>query len=127
MAKKIYCEFHKKASETLKKHKIEHVLVEYPDKKDKKGDAFVVVLNKDIHDATAVIKADNNGVIRVKSVRHFEMKALSHTHYQPMFDCKCRHCGKMFKHPVKEATWCSKKCKQQFRYEKMEARATSDN
>lgn len=109
MAKKIVTKNSQKASASLKKRKIEHVLVQHKD------DAFVVVLNKDVCDAIAVIKVDNQDVLRVKNVRHYEMIALRHTHYQPQFECKCRQCGKTFMHPIKEAAWCSKKCKQAFR------------
>ena len=117
MAKKIKVAYIKKASESLKQRKIEHVLVEY------KNDAFLVVMNKYYHDAKAVILADGCSILKTKNVRHFEMIALSHEHYQPTFECTCRNCGKTFKHVVKEATWCSKKCKKEFRNKKKDEKA----
>ena len=121
MAKKLIVEFIKKASDSLRTRKIEHVLVQYPDKDGKKGDAFLVVMNKDYHDAKAVILADGCSIRRTKNVRHFEMIALSHEHYQPTFDCTCRNCGKTFKHSIREAVWCSKDCKKDFRNKKKSA------
>lgn len=126
MAKKIKVEFPKKASECLKGNKIEHVLVEYhhedggdPHKKD---DAFLVVQNKDLYNAKALILAGNISINKIKNVRHYENIALKHQHYQPTFDCTCRHCGKTFKSVVKEAVWCSNECKKAFRNAKKEAK-----
>ena len=104
MAKKLKVAHIKKASESLRKRKIEHVLVEYKD------DAFLVVMNKYYHDAKAVILADNCSILKVKNFRHYELAALSHEHYQPTFDCTCRGCGKTFKHVDPNAKWCSKEC-----------------
>lgn len=115
MAKKIIVSFPKKAVESLKKHKVEHVCVTYHRENGKPDDVFLVVLNKDFNDAKAVIKADGGSILKTKSIRNYEMLALKHEHYQPQFDCKCRHCGKTFKSPVKEAVWCSKECKKEFR------------
>ena len=114
MAKKIKVESPKKASESLKRSKIEHVLVVYKHE-NKKDDAFLVVQNKDLYNAKAIILADNVSILKIKSVRHYENIALQHEHYQPKFDCTCRHCGKTFKSVVKEAVWCSKECKKAFR------------
>lgn len=86
MAKKLKVEFPKKASETLKRNKIEHVLIEYPSHDGKKNDSFVVVLNKDVNDAKAVILADNNAVIRVKGARKFEKIAEQYEYYKPVFE-----------------------------------------
>ena len=122
MAKKIKVAHIKKASESLKKRKIEHVLVQYPEKKNgKEGDAFLVIMNKDYHNAKAVILADGCSIIKTKNIRHFEMIALSHNHYQPTFDCTCRNCGKTFKSVVKEQVWCSAVCKKEFRNKKKTA------
>jgi len=115
MAKKLVVAHIKKASESLKKRKIEHVLVQYKD------DAFLVVMNKHYHDAKAVILADGCSIIKTKNIRHFEMIALSHEHYQPTFDCTCRNCGKTFKSVVKEQVWCSAACKKEFRNKKKNA------
>lgn len=115
MAKKIKVAYIKKASESLKQRKIEHVLVQYKD------DAFLVVMNKDYHDAKAVILADGCNILKTKNVRHYENIALFHNHYAPSFDCTCRNCGKTFKFPIKEAVWCSKSCKKDFRNKKKSA------
>lgn len=122
MAKKLKVEFPKKASETLKRNKIEHVLIEYPSHDGKKNDAFVVVLNKDINNAKAVILADSNAIIRVKGARKFEKMTKQHKYYKPMFECKCRQCGKIFKSAVKESVWCSKDCRHAHRIERMNAK-----
>lgn len=122
MAKKIKVAQIKKASESLKKRKIEHVLVKYTDKDGNETDAFLVVMNKYYHDAKAVILADNCSIIKVKNIRHYETKALTYEHYQPSFECKCRQCGKMFKSVVKEAVWCSKDCRHAHRIERMNTR-----
>lgn len=121
MAKKIKVELPKKASESLRKRKIEHVFVNYNE-----DDAFVIVLNKDVHDAVAVIKADGNSVEKVKSVRHYESYAVKHEYYSPKFDCTCRHCGKTFKAHVKEAVWCSPECKKAFRNEKRQKKLAEE-
>lgn len=121
MAKKIKVAHIKKASESLKKRKIEHVLVEYVDKDGNMVDAFLVVMNKYYHDAKAVILADGCSILKTKNVRHYEEIALSHEHYQPTFDCTCRNCGKTFKSVVKEAVWCSAACKKEFRNKKKTA------
>jgi hypothetical protein len=118
MAKKLVVAHIKKASESLKKRKIEHVLVEHVDKDGDKADAFLVVMNKDYHNAKAVILADGCTILKTKNVRHYEDIALSHEHYQPTFDCTCRNCGKTFKSVVKEQVWCSAACKKEFRNKK---------
>ena len=115
MAKKIKVAYIKKASESLKQRKIEHVLVQYKD------DAFLVVMNKDYHDAKTAILADGCNILKTKNVRHYENIALSLTHYQPTFDCTCRNCGKTFKSVVKEQVWCSAACKKEFRNKKKTA------
>jgi len=115
MAKKIKVAYIKKASESLKKRKIEHVLVQYKD------DAFLVVMNKHFHDAKAVILADGCTILKTKNVRHYENIALSHEHYQPTFDCICRGCGKTFKHVDPNAKWCSKECHNAWRKAKKTA------
>lgn len=122
MAKKIKVAHIKKASESLKQRKIEHVLVEYPEKKNgEKGDAFLVVMNKHYHDAKAVILVNGCSILKVKNIRRYESIALSHQHYQPMFDCICRGCGKTFKHVDENAKWCSKKCHSNWRKSKKSA------
>ena len=125
MAKKIVTTNAQKASESLKRSKIEHVLVEYIRKDDeRKNDAFVVVLNKDYKNAKAALIGDKIDILKTKSARNYEMTALSHQHYQPQFDCKCRNCGKTFKSTVKEAVWCSSQCKKDFRNKKRAERKT---
>lgn len=124
MAKKIIVNNPQEASKALKRANIEHVLVEYPgDEPNTKGDAFLVVKNKDKDDAkTALIKADFH-IHRTKSVRHYEMTALRFDtgSFVPTFECKCRNCGKTFKHPVKEAVWCSADCRKEFHNKRYEA------
>lgn len=110
MAKKIKVAHIKKASESLKKHKIEHVLVKYVKKDESEDDAFLVVMNKYYHDAKTAILADRYSILKTKNVRHYENIALSHEHYQPTFDCTCRGCGKTFKHVDSNVKWCSKEC-----------------
>lgn len=122
MAKKLTVTFLEKASESLKKHKIEHVLVTYVDKDNNVNDAFLLVTNKDYHNASAVIKADGCDVLKVKNFRHYAKAASSHTYYQPLFECECRNCGKMFKHLVKEAAWCSTDCRKEFYNRRRETR-----
>lgn len=118
MAKKIKVAQINGASESLKKRKIEHVLVEYVDKDGEVNDAFLVVMNKHFHDAKTAILADGYSILKTKNVRHYEMIALSHEHYQPTFDCTCRNCGKTFESVVKEQVWCSAACKKEFRNKK---------
>lgn len=108
MAKKIKVAHIMEASESLKKRKIEHVLVKY------KNDAFLVVLNKNVNSAKAALTEDKLSILKIKSVRHYEDKALNHAHYQPTFDCTCRGCGKTFSHVDKNAKWCSKECKSNY-------------
>ena len=115
MAKKLVVAHIKKASESLKQRKIEHVLVQYKD------DAFLVVMNKYYHNAKAVILADGCSILKTKNVRHYENIALSHEHYQPTFVCTCRNCGKTFESVVKEQVWCSAACKKEFRNKKKTA------
>lgn len=118
MAKKIKVAHTTKASESLKKRKIEHVLVEYVDKDGHKVDAFLVVMNKDVNSAKTALTEDELTILRIKNTRHYEDIALNHSHYQPTFDCVCRGCGKTFKHVDKNAKWCSKKCKSDYRRNK---------
>ena len=101
-----------KAHAALTDFSIEHVLVEYPKKK------YIVVLNCLKNDAITVLNEAKLSPSRVKNARHYEAIALAHKHYQPIFDCKCRHCGKTFKHVDKRAAWCSKECRKQFRIAK---------
>lgn len=121
MAKKIKVAHIKKASESLKRRKIEHVLVKYVDKDGNEVDAFLVVMNKYYHDAKAVILADGCSILKTKNVRHYKMLALNHEHYYPTFNCTCRNCGKIFKSVVKEQVWCSAACKKEFRNKKKTA------
>ena len=119
MAKKIKVAHVTKASESLKKRKIEHVLVQYKSKD--KVDAFLVVMNKNVNSAKAALTEDEFPILRIKNVRHYENKALKHHYYQPTFDCVCRGCGKTFKHVDKNAKWCSKECKYDYRRNKKTA------
>ena len=115
MAKKIKVAHVEKASESLKKRKIEHVLVKYED------DAFLVVMNKHANSAKAALTEDGLAILKMKSIRHYEDKASKHSHYKPTFDCVCRGCGKTFTHIEKDAKWCSKACKSNYRRNKKTA------
>lgn len=115
MAKKIKVAQINGASESLKKRKIEHVLVKYVEKDGNVNDAFLVVMNKHYHDARTAILTDGYSILKTKNVRHYENIALSHQHYQPTFDCTCRGCGKTFKHVDPNAKWCSKECNNAWR------------
>lgn len=119
MAKKIKVAQINGASESLRKRKIEHVLVKHVDKKDGEvNDAFLAVMNKYYYDAKTAILADGYSILKTKNVRHYENIALSHEHYQPTFDCTCRGCGKTFKHVDQNAKWCSKECHSAWRKRK---------
>lgn len=118
MAKKIKVARVTEASESLKRRKIEHVLVKYVNKDGKQNDAFLMVMNKNVNSAKAALTEDEFTILKIKNVRHYENKALTHSHYQPTFDCVCRGCGKSFKHVDKNAKWCSKKCKCDYRRNK---------
>ena len=106
-----------RASNALKDFLCEHIVVSYPEhKKDNRpATSFIVVLNKNFLVAKQAIAEAKLTVLKVRNSRHYESLALKHQHYQPKFTCKCRHCGKEFTSTVKEAVWCSKKCKQDFR------------
>ena len=118
MAKKIKVAPIKKALESLKQRKIEHVLVKYVDKDGNVNDAFLVVMNKHIDLVKAALTEDGLTILKIKNIRHYEEIALNHSHYQPTFDCVCRGCGKSFKHPDKNAKWCSKECKSDYHHNK---------
>lgn len=118
MAKKIFIRPSEvtRASHALKDFHIEHVLVQYKDKKNNNiRQSLVVVKNKDKDEALTVITTAEIFVLRVKNCRRFETMALLHTYYQPKFECKCRCCGKTFMSAHKEAVWCSKTCRSNFR------------
>lgn len=106
-----------RASNALKDFHVEHVLVSYPEhqKENRPATSFIVVLNKDLNLAKEAITEAKLSIFKIKNSRHYETLALKHQHYQPTFTCKCRHCGKTFTSHVKEAVWCSPKCKQDFR------------
>ena len=106
-----------RASNALKDFHIEHVLVSYPEhqKENRPATSFIVVLNKDLNLAKEAIAKAKLSILKIKNSRHYETLALKHQHYQPKFTCKCRYCGKEFTSAVKEAVWCSPKCKQDFR------------
>lgn len=111
-----------RAHAALTDFSIEHVLVKYPlhpkgDDTDKTNH-YIVVLNRLKNDAIVVLNEAKLSPSGVKNARHYEAIALAHKHYQPTFDCKCRHCGKTFKHVDKHAAWCSKECRKQFRIAK---------
>lgn len=110
----------KRAHSALLDMHIENVLVTYPgdSKKNKPEIQYIVVLNRLKYDAIRAFKAAGLSPKRISNARHYEMIALTHKHYQPTFDCKCRHCGKTFKSTVKEAVWCSKECHKEFRNSK---------
>lgn len=123
MAKKLKVTHIEKASESLKKCKIEHVLVKYVDKDGNVNDAFLVVMNRYHHDAEVAILAEECSILKVKNFRHYESTALSHEHYQPTFDCTCRGCGKTFKHFDQNAKWCSKECHNAWRKQRKQTKA----
>ena len=106
----------KKASSVLKQNNIEHVLVTYKHEKNEK--VFIVVRNVTLKDVNQL----NLQISRVKSMRHFEATAIKHDYFEPQFTCKCRNCGKEFKHHIKEAVWCSKECHNAFRNAKRQAK-----
>ena len=112
----------KRASNALKDYHVEHVLVEYPEKKDKSAKMFIVVMNKELANAVAALKVADLHAKKTKGYRHYEMAALQHKHYQPKFECVCRECGKKFMHVVKDAVWCSSDCKKKFRNARREER-----
>lgn len=110
-----------RASNALKDFHCEHVLVSYPAHKDIPEKKFIVVLNKDFNLAKKAITEAKLSVFKVKNSRHYEKTASAHQHYKPVFECKCRHCGKSFASSIKEAVWCSDKCKKDFRNAKKKA------
>lgn len=99
----------------LRSEKIEHVRVKYPNVE------YIVVKNcyKDL----VRTKCGDNNILRIKNVRHYEEVCLNHIndYFKPKFKCTCRHCGKSFESSVKEAVWCSDKCKSEFRKAKKTA------
>lgn len=134
MAKKIIfntIEEVKRASNALKDYHVEHVLVEYPAKEDKPATMFIAVMNKELANAFAIFKVADLRPKKTKGLRHYEMCALQHKHYQPKFECVCRGCGKNFMSVVKEARWCSHDCKKKFRNakheEKLKAKANEES
>ena len=106
-----------RASNALKDFHVEHVLVSYPEhqKENRPATSFIVVLNKDLNLAKEAIAEAKLSILKIKNSRHYETLALKHQHHQPKFTCKCRQCKQDFTSTVKEAVWCSKKCKQDFR------------
>lgn len=125
MAKKIIfntTEEVKRASNALKDYHVEHVLVEYPTKEGKPATMFIAVMNKELANALAIFKVADLHTKKTRGLRHYEMYALQHKHYQPKFECICRECGKKFMHTVKEARWCSPDCKKKFRNARREER-----
>lgn len=100
-----------RASNALKDFQIEHVVVKYP----KTDSVFIIVLNKDKEKALQAIKEAKVNVHNVSGTRHYEHYGKNHTYWYPKFQCKCRCCGKQFESLVKEAVWCSPKCKSEFR------------
>lgn len=108
-----------RAVAALKDFKIEHVLVSYPAnaKTGVPEKKYIIVLNKHLDDAKTAFMAADLKPARIKNARHYENKALAFVHYQPKFECTCRYCGKKFMHVIKEAVWCSKECKKNFRDE----------
>lgn len=115
-----------RASNALKDFHVEHVLVKYPEhienNRTRAEKQYIVVRNTLLSDAKAAFEAANLTTCGIKNSRHYENTALHHNFYQPEFDCKCRYCGKTFKHVVREAVWCSKECKKAFRDEKRKAK-----
>lgn len=112
-----------KMCEILKENNIEHVRVIYP-KKDENhpGKDYIVVQNKLIDVVRA--KCGDNNILHIKNVRHYEQICFNHAehYFEPKFKCKCRHCGKEFTHKVKEAAWCSDKCRKEFRLAKKQSK-----
>lgn len=105
----------------LRSEKIEHVRVTYPeDSRGRKHDYIVV---KNCYKDLARAKCGDNNILRIKNARHYENICLNHIddYFEPKFTCTCRHCGKSFKSKVKEAVWCSDKCRNEFRKTKKTA------
>lgn len=117
MAKKLIVSEVKRASNALKDFQIEHVIVtRYKNfHGDKLAIRFIVIPNRNLEAAKACIKEAGISILKVKGVRHYKDLAICYDYYEPKFWCKCRHCGKQFSSHVKEAVWCSPKCKQEFR------------
>lgn len=101
----------------LKREKIEHVRVMYPECKKHPARDYIVVRNVN---KSAVCEKCGNNVARIKSVRHFEAICKRHAknYFEPQFECTCRNCGKKFTHHIKEAVWCSDNCYKEFRLKK---------
>ena len=116
----------KRASAALKDYHVEHIFVNHPAKDDIPEKAFIVVMNKNLFDAQAAIQMINLSY-KIHGARHYKMKALTHKHYKPTFECICRGCGKKFQHPEKYAKWCSKECKKDFRNKKREQKHEQKN
>ncbi len=117
MAKKITLsneEAHNKACAMLRTNEIDFVDVRYPKRGKEPTKFFIVVRNVMKTKVLSLLK----NVKSVKSVRHYESLAIRFNYYEPTFDCKCRYCGKTFTSNVKEAVWCSEKCKKDFRNKK---------
>jgi hypothetical protein len=121
MAKKIIVDEIKRASAALKDFHIEHLIVAYV-KPDGSRSASIVVLNKLFEDAKTAIQTADVKILKTRGARHYEKLATSESsrisiQWKPEFECKCRHCGKTFKSPIKEQVWCSRKCKDAYRKE----------
>ena len=117
MAKKITFQTvsdYENAKGVLRNSKIDFVDVRYPKHGETPARNYIVVRNVMKTKALPLLK----GVMHVKSVRHFESIAAKHDFYQPTFQCTCRNCKKTFNSHVKEAAWCSAKCKKDFRNKK---------
>lgn len=101
----------------LKKEKIEHVRVTYPESDTHPKRDYIVVKNVYL---VAVHKACKAEISRIKNARHYENICILHAenYFEPKFECTCRNCGKKFTHRVKEAVWCSDNCYKEFRLKK---------
>ena len=108
----------KRASNALKDLKIEHVRVEY--RHEDKGylNTYIIVRNCMLDEVREALKIAKLTPKRIKNARHFENIAKNHDYFEPQFDCKCRQCGKTFKHRIKEAVWCSQDCRKAHREER---------
>ena len=111
MAKRIKVDEIKRASAALKDFHIAHVIVSYKDKHS------IVVLNKLFEDAKTAIQTADVKILSVRGARHYETLALNHSMWEPMYEHKCKHCGKTFRSPIKEQVWCSHACKWAYRKE----------
>lgn len=98
------------AQNALKDFQIEHIVVKHKDS----DFVHVIVLNKDKETAKEAITKAGIKIRKIRGTRHYERYGEKHEYWYPKYKCTCRHCGKQFESLVKEAVWCSAKCKSEF-------------